>query len=61
MKIFKIDLTPEEAFQYGSVIASGIAGFIFYFKRYMKNKKNRKEKNNCADCGLCEHKLFAML
>lgn len=57
--MFNIDLTAEEAFEYGGIVASGLAGAWYGFKRW--KKKIGKEKSGCSSCGLCKHELFAFL
>lgn len=59
MKDFILELTVEEAFKYGSITASGLAGLYLGFKRIF-SKKNKKRRL-CDKCGLCKHKLYVML
>jgi uncharacterized protein YbcV (DUF1398 family) len=51
-----INLEPEQAFKYGSVTASILAGLVFGVKRLTK-----KAKKGCEGCGLCKNKLFVNL
>lgn len=60
MTWFEVDLTPEEAFKYGTVVASGIAGLIVGFRRWRK-KDRSSTGSKCKNCGLCKHELFAFL
>ena len=61
MKDYILELTPEEAFKYGSVIASGLLGVYIAAKRIFGTKGPTGANRRCSKCGLCKHKLFAML
>jgi len=54
-----MELTTEEAFKYGTTVATGAYGMYVAIRRIVKVRN--KGKDRCSNCNLCRHKLFAIL